>query len=62
MLSSYYGRGKIWVPNGALSAQLEEVEGPIPSLVLTQYTDESPRIEADHPRSLKSERSSRDIK
>ena len=38
--------------------QPKEVEWAIPPLVLTQYTDERVRIEADYLRSSKSERSS----
>ena len=49
--------GEIQVHNKAPWAQLEEVEWVIPSLVLTQYTDERARIEANDPRSSKSERS-----
>ena len=51
------GEGEIQVHNRAPWAQPEEVEGVIPSLVLTQYTDERARIEANYPRSSKSERS-----
>ena len=51
------GEGEIQVHNRAPWAQPEEVEGVIPSLVLTQYTDERARIEANYPRSSKSKRS-----
>ena len=61
MCKCFCGRGEIRVQNRAMWAQPEEVERPIPLLVLTQYIDESPRIEADYLRSLKSECFSRGI-